>query len=315
MLSRRFPADYDRGPYYQSAVHADRRPLELPRLPTVTVRHHRRLLNAVLVLAVALLFTPATYADFTMNIFPHSAPNAFGSPSWPGFVAIAMPAIDAGSGDVGDRSTDPTAYDEYAMGAAIDVTELIVTSFPSWRGLANPSAPFDAELGNRLHFGLNIIGDGVTQFRLQDLSFEMTSDDSTNSLGLSGDFALSTFSEFRIGIDYGIDRMRGGGDDTMYMSGESSDTLIDELIYIGIGNAYDATSMDPVSNQQKIANVVAAVTQEGPVTVTGAYFLDDPGGSPLISGSNFGIFVPEPGSLFGLGLFSVACIAHRRRRR
>ncbi|MGI9516650.1 MAG: PEP-CTERM sorting domain-containing protein [Pirellulaceae bacterium] len=276
--------------------------------------HHCRLLNTALVLAVSFLLTSASSADFTMNIYPHSAPNVFGSPSWPGFVAIGMPAIDAGTGDVGDRNTDPTAYDEFAMGEVINVTELIVSAFPSWRGLANPAAPFDMERGNRLHFGLNIIGDGVTQFRLEDLSVLITSDDAGNALGFGTSFAGTTFSDFRIGVDYGIDRMRGGGDDTMYMSGEASTTLIDELIYIGAGNAFDA-SFEPGTDQEKIYSVISAVVAESPITVTGEYFLDDTGGSPLISGSNFVVIVPEPGSLIGLGLFSVACIAHRRRRR
>ena len=283
----------------------------------MSVIHRSRPIVAVLILGASILLAGPARADITTNVFAHSAPNEFGSPSWPGFLDMAMPAIDNGSGSSGDRNTDPTAYVEFAPGQFISPIQLIESDFLSWLGVANPSAPFELEMGNRLHFGVNIFSDDGTQFRLGDLSFEMSSSDSGNALGLSVDFANSTYSSSRIGIDYGADHTRGGGDDTVYMSGESAAMMVNELIYVGVGNGFDASSNDPLTDQEKldqtIEDILDGIRSEGPIDVFGVYFLTDPGGAPLSGGGSFVTLVPEPGAFTLLTLISLACLGVRRR--
>lgn len=97
--------------------------------------------------------------EVMMQVYPSSAPNVFGSPSWPGYLSNAMNSLHNGLGNIGNRATDPTAYE--IAGPFVTPGDFIVTSFNSWRGEAFPAAPFNAEFGNRMHFGLHIMGDGT----------------------------------------------------------------------------------------------------------------------------------------------------------
>ncbi|MBN1910915.1 MAG: hypothetical protein JW818_14310, partial [Pirellulales bacterium] len=175
----------------------------------------RFVLMAVLGLCALGLVTNAS-ASITLDVYASSAPNASsGSPSWSGYLVNALNSLENGLGNIGDRSVDPTAYE-----IAPDVVgpgEIAVTSFKSWRGEVNPAAPFDNEYGNRMHFGLHAYGDGSMQFKLEDLTFELHSSDSGDTLVFVGDFLGYTYNGVtRYGIDWGADRTKGGGDDIIY---------------------------------------------------------------------------------------------------
>lgn len=222
----------------------------------------KAVIAVLLVLFVTVPFVVS--ADVDVQVYASPAPNGFGSPSWNGYVANAMTALQNGLSVVGDRETDPTAYVtliRYFPG------DIIVTSFNSWRGISEPPAPFDGEFGNRMHFGLVALGDGVEQFTLADVQFALLSSD--GELNYIGDLAGTTLNgTSRVGVDYGPDRALGGGDDIVYDSGEPDTTILDALYYIGIGNAYWPGGTTP--DQQAINDTVEYIENEN-LLVMGGY--------------------------------------------
>jgi len=248
-------------------------------------------------------------ASVTIEVVPSSAPNVFGSPSWNGYLANALNSLENNLGDIGDRNTDPTAYQ--AAPAIIDPGEYMVSSFNSWRGTVAPAAPFANEGGNRMHFGLHAVGDGTTQFALEDISFEVTSSDGPNSLGFTGNFIGLNYSSTRFGIDWGPDRTKGGGDDIIYNSGNGT-TLVDEIVYVGVGNAFwpgggDPNPGNPIGGAQAaMDNAYAYVLANAPFTITGAYTIAG------ISGSGAITTIPAPAS--ALALLGLGALTTRRRR-
>jgi hypothetical protein len=66
----------------------------------------------------------------------------------------------------------------------------------------------------------------------------MHSSDPADSLHFAGNFAgLHYTGTTRFGVDWGPDRIRGTTDDIVYNSGNGA-TLVDEIVYVGVGNAY-----------------------------------------------------------------------------
>lgn len=230
-------------------------------------------------LAVILfVITCCAQAGVIIMVFPSPAPNVFGSPSWPGYVTNAINALQNGLSSVGDPATDPTAY--YRVTQETD-RDNIVTGFPSWKGFANPGTVFGpafaAELGNRLHFGLVIIGTNGTLFSLSGLSFAMESTDPGDILQFTGDFVGSSYSSTRVGID---------ATNHVINSGPATQ-LVKALYYVGVGNAIapnDLTPPCPGSDQSTIDCVKAFYDSIMPFRITTTYTLNDPNG--VFLGSN-----------------------------
>lgn len=259
--------------------------------------------------AVALTGASSAVAGpVTLNVVASSAPNAYGSPSWSAYANNALNSLENNLGNIGDRSSDPTAYE--AAGAVVHPGEFMVTSFNSWRGTANPGAPFGSEYGNRMHFGLRAYGDGSTRFALEDLSFEITSTDPYNALGYSGDFVgLNYNGTTRYGVDWGADRTKGGGDDVYYLSGNGT-TLVDEIVYVGVGNAFWPQPQNGQSEQEAIDDAVAWVGSVPDFRIIGTYWIDGYSGSDEVAAV---IPLPTPAVLGGVGLFGLATRRARRR--
>lgn len=205
-------------------------------------------------------------AGATINVDVHasSAPNAFGSPSWAGYVVNALQALENNLSTNGNRATDPTGY-EHAP-SQIPPGEIAVSSFNSWRGVVSPAAPFNNEYGNRMHFGLHAYGDGATKFRLEDLTFSFHSDDPWDSLLFTGDFVGFNYSSTRYGIDW-VDGIKGNGNDIVYTSGNGT-TLVDEIVYVGVGNGWWPSGGTP---QDDMDDFFAWVASYGPINVSCAY--------------------------------------------
>ncbi len=267
----------------------------------------------MLVAVAQVSFVGLAAAGVTLDVYPSSAPNAYGSPSWTGYTVNALNSLYNGLGNIGDRSTDPTAYE--IAGSVIAPGDATVTTFHSWRGQINPPAPFQNELGNRLHFGLHAYGDGTSQFALNDLTFELHSSDPGDSLGFTGDFIGYDYTgTTRFGVNWGADRTRGTADDIVYMSGNGT-TLVDELVYVGVGNAWwpgadDPDPANPVGGAQYAmdSNYLWLVLN-GPVTVTTTYALGDYSGSASVVVAP----VPVPGALLLAGM-GAGLIGWMRRR-
>lgn len=250
------------------------------------------------------------------DVIPAFAPKGPESPSWTGYVVNALAGIQANS-DIADRTVTPQAYERVMT--VIPPEELIYTDFNSWRGEAAPNvlpAGFEGEFGNRVHFGLNIIGANGSQFALHDISWELDSDDDTNYFDQSGDFSTSDYSSTRYGIDYGADGVSGGDDDTVITSGPGSQ-LVNQLIYVGVGDGFYASEPGPLTDQEQIditiSDLLAGCSDPTGclINVNMTYALGDDEAS-----DKFVLYlVPEPTSAL-LALLGLALtVAHVRRRR
>lgn len=241
----------------------------------------------------------------TIDVLPSLAPNGYGSPNFDPYVGNAMNALENGLSAIGNPATDPDAYFQVST---MPLAWNMVTSFNSWRGLANPGTNFGAafagEYGNRLHFGLHIVSEGYgNRFALDSLTFDMNSSDPGNELDFDGDFIGYAYTPRRIGIDYGADGLKGTSDDLMYNNNEAGTNLVNELMYVGVGNAWWPDDLN--NNQSTIDAEVARVRGLGmPNLVTTTYGITV-NGNPFSNGATVTL-VPEPASLsiLGLGLFA-----------
>lgn len=191
----------------------------------------------VLFVFLFLMFgATAASAAVIIRIQPSPAPNAFGSPSWAPYLNAAQASLQGNLGSTGNPAIDPTAYHVIEDGFYTP-QDVMVTSGVSWRGVANPTVPFAAEHGNRLHFGVAIEGDGTECFTLQDVTFVLTSSD--GALNFVNSLTGTTLDGTnRVGVDYGPDNLPGGGDDIVLNAGQNDTTCMDALYYRGPGNAY-----------------------------------------------------------------------------
>jgi hypothetical protein len=289
----------------------------------MSTRSAMRLGLAGLVLALSAGAAQA----ITIEVYPSSAPNAYGSPSFfdngviPGYQSNAISAIGSGLSTYGNPAL-PTYYSRWPS-STLTVADNIVTGFPSWRGQADPGTAFGAayasELGNRMTFGVHILGNG-TQFSISQMSFAAQSTDG-NSLGFSWATGSYNYSAGYVGVIY--------GDVNTYVTDGPNTQLVDELIGRGSGNAWAAYLTDPggVTPQDKINNAVQSIWDsagDAPFDFTATYTLNVGNG---VSGSATVEFVgtglpaeapgavPEPASasLALGGLLALAGFAIRRR--
>jgi hypothetical protein len=272
---------------------------------------------------------PANAGIVTFKVVPAFAPQSPLSPSWDSYVSHALFSIPHGV-DWGDRETDPTAYER--VSGPITPQEIIYTPFNSWRGKGAPSpefaAPFLGEFGNRVHFGLHVVSTAAADFALDDLTWELDSDDlggpgGTGYFDQSGSFSGVSYSSTRIGIHYGGDGLPGTGDDALITSGLGTQR-VHELIYVGVGDGI--LSDDPLasSDQADIDQTLAAVMagcgdpQACWVNLTATYSLPDAAGvRNEASGTVQILLVPEPSATFlgGVGLaMALATWRHRTHR-
>ncbi len=212
----------------------------------------------------------------SMQVFPSPAPNIYGSPNWAAYRDNALNAIENGIPAVGDPTLTPAAY--YRVTVLGD-RDNIVTGFASWRGYADPGTVFGpafaSELGNRITFGLHIMGNG-TKIKLSNLSRHMHSSDPDDTFGWSDNFGGANYSDKAIGIDYGADGIKGTADDVRISSGPATQA-VDEIVYVGGGNAMDAYCPGCTTQQQQTAvdGVRAAYAAIMPFTFTMDYVLLD----------------------------------------
>ena len=131
-----------------------------------------------------------------------------------------------------------------------------------------------------------------------------------------GDFIGYDYSSTRFGVHWGADRVKGGGDDTVYTSGNGT-TLVDELAYVGIGNAwwpgYGETPSTNAEKQAEIDDTVAWISSIEPIDFTTSYSIlgDD---NITYTGSASVEVVPVPGAVL-LGAMGLGMVGWMKRRK
>jgi hypothetical protein len=184
----------------------------------------------------------------------------------------------------------------------MSVLNNIVTGFSSWNGVANPTGAYASELGNRLHFGLDVRGNG-TEISIDQLSFSMASTDG-NTLGHSYSLGSYGYNSQYVGWDYGADGIRGTADDIFITSGAASQQ-VDEIVSRGSGNAWAVYVGNYPGTLQDGINQAAADLGSSPIDFTGTYTLGGAQGSATVTFEP----VPEPttAGCFLLGLGALVC--------
>lgn len=266
--------------------------------------------------AALLLLTLAarSTAQVTIDVFPTIAPNVVGSPHASAWMANAFDALYTGTGTAGTSGT-PGYYT--VAPAIIPVGDVLVTSFASWRGIADPGTAFGsdfaAERGNRLHFSLLINGHGQS-FSIAQLSFTLSTSDPGNDLGFTFASGTYEYNAGYVGVLFGADGALGGGDDTFITSGANTQQ-VDALIGRGSGNAWWPvhTDGDGLTDQEVLDGTAAGIALNTPILATGRYTLDLGGG--FVSSQASVTIIPEP-STYGLLLagVSIGWALLRRRR-
>ena len=265
-------------------------------------------------LAIFALVPAATAGTVTMFSVSSVGPSNALSPSWAQYATNALTSLGNGGGNIGNPASDPTAY---AAASDLSAGDLILSSFPSWLGVADPTGALAGENGNQLLFGLLISGAG-DYFRLSNLFNTMSSSDPGNSLGWnSGGF--TAYGTFLIGRDCGPDGVCGTADDAVYSSGEDASLPVNRLLYVGVGAAFDASGEPGVTNQDKLDSVRSFILSNAPFSVSNNYTLFDDGGAILVSVDvtvSEASQVPEPGSalLTGTAVLAVGVLFRLKRR-
>ena len=257
----------------------------------------------------------------TFEVIPAYAPNGPTSPNWTNYIVNGLAGIQQNM-DVGNRLVTPAAYERVA--GPIAPEEIIYTTFNSWRGQAAPTplAPaFAGEFGNRVHFGLHIVADTAMPFMLSDLTWSLDSDDITDYFDQSGNFAAATYTATRVGIDYGVDGIKGGGDDIILNAGQAGTTPVNELIYIGVGDGFFASEPSALNPQDEIDTTLSDIYLGcGHPTgcsfdIVGTYSLPDGAGGRISSSGTVTVnIVPEPSTALltiAGGLLSLAGLRRR----
>ncbi len=265
---------------------------------------------------LALVLALASHAQVTIDVFPTLAPNSYGSPSFAAWTDNAFAALYGGSIVPGDAGTP--SYFSVAP-ATLEATDVFVTSFPSWRGFAEPGTVFGPafanELGNRLHFAFVADGHG-RQFALSQLSFAFGTTDPAHTLDFTFAAGDYNYSASYVGILFGADNQLGGGDDFFVTSGANTQ-LVDAVIGRGSGNAWWPvhTVGDGLSDQEVIDLTAAALLPSLSTRVTATYTLDF-GDGDTVAGQAAVTIIPEPSTYaLLLGGAAAAVVFWRRRRR
>jgi len=248
------------------------------------------------VVLAALAAAPSARADIIIQVTAALGPNVFDSPSYDAYRDNALAALQAGASQAGTPGT-PAHYAALAAAQPVNLTDLVVTDFPSWCGSANPSGAFAGETGTRVYFGLAITRTLGETFRIADLSFSGTSTDPFATLDFSIPAGFYTYNADYLGIT---------------ASGEvlTSGPATREVVAIygrGASNAYEVLSSAPgATNQEKIDAVF--VGQPG-YAYTGTYRLGTATGSATVALASP---VPAPPGLVMLAV-GVALLTVRRR--
>jgi hypothetical protein len=240
----------------------------------------------------------------TIDVVPSLGPNPWGSPSFAAYTDNALTGLRAGTAGIGSGPS------YYGIDYYFTFEDATVTNYPSWNGVADPAPPNDAEMGNSYFVGTHVLADEDATFHPSDVRVWQFSTIAPLDPWHWGPFYLSAST---------VSGMRG------YLDGVevtplTLDSVIDELVYVGIAGAFDASTYWGFGSGQ--AGLDAAIAEYraayGEHMVTTCYAL---GGTVNGTTSNGGTTVcseeppvPEPATfvLGGAGLLGLFLLRRRR---
>jgi hypothetical protein len=202
----------------------------------------------------------ASSAGPSISIRAALAPNVYsGTTAWDAWELNAITAMEQGKRVVGPANSPA----QFRQVSTIGTRDLIVTGFPSFKGVADPADAFGAayanEMGTRPTFVTRIKPrHGRTITIASGLQFVLHSNDSANYFGYTpADIGVAapgyaSYDGRLVGVRYGSDGKPGGGDDALVTSGSQA---VNEIISFRPGNADSTDPADPVAtlDQQQTA--------------------------------------------------------------
>jgi hypothetical protein len=251
--------------------------------------------SSCLLLSVAVASAATVDAGFVVGP-NNNVPGTYG-----GFRANGESSFNDNFSKIGSLENTPQAYNPLFGGSI--TTDRMIARDNSWLGEHDPASPFEDENGNVVWSFARITGDGV---KLDDLRYERTFSGSSaiaDELDTTGSYEGGGFedslSRSTIGIDYGGDGVLGGGDDTIYTSGNGT-TPVDEIrVFADFGFAINASDFAPdLSGQAQLDATRSALDDEAPFDVTNEFSLVDANGDPGATGGSTVTVtaVPTPGA-------------------
>ncbi len=263
--------------------------------------------------SVFLLFasTIVAAAGPTVSVYPSLGPSE-ASPNLPQYAKNGVRQIGLGAIQYSDTQRYVPSSFLLAPGDLL-VSQNIQTGFVSWNGFADPVAvygpEFAADTGNVLRFAVQVMGNG-TKISLSELTFSLASTDVGHTLDMPVTAAPGSYSEGFIGLDYGVDGIRGTPDDLTIASGPGT-LQVDELIAVSFGKSWAIPSVPPGLTAQGALDTYGESLGAMPFSTTGTYSLMLPSGDAY-TGTASVSFVPEPATLSLLALGALALIRRRR---
>lgn len=204
---------------------------------------------------MVLTLTSAEAQIPLMEIVAASAPNPIRSPNSGSWKTAAASWLETKNG-AGDPTVNPAAFAPLAVIAAGDLMVVPPDSQTHlWKAVINPTGALTSlEFGNRLAFVFSIRSS--TPFRMSNIRTTLTASDSR--LNATEMLSPYVYNSYTIGLNYGADGVKGGGDDTRPGNGASATTLVNELYYgggiilgaYGVRNTQDGVTIESyVGNQ------------------------------------------------------------------
>ena len=241
------------------------------------------LLTAAIGLTASALLTttPANAASASLKIklqhyivtAPTSASNSFCLQN----VFDDMEKQATGSGiyvPIGTRANDPVTVNSPGVLRGCQI--IYSSAFTLWDGVLNPTGNFATQYGSRLAWGLTA-EDRTNAFLASDIYFALSSSDSANTLGYTGNVATNTANNLALTFS---STLRGevldvnGNVTASYHNGELVATHPVNRVYALIRIGYFASSTDQVGlnlnyfkNHMQMTNFAAFYAKDGSGTV------------------------------------------------
>lgn len=194
-------------------------------------------LGSACALLCAIEIAPA-HAGSTVNTYAHlspvRAPDPDGgyfymSPNFAAYEANVLSGLAAGGVATG---SGPAAFDPLAQ-TSFSTYEVTGTSFHSWRGDVNPTGAYAGEFGTYLRVAATV--SSSTSFNLGDVYVSAHASDFDIPKQSLDSGAPYVFGVDLIGLSYGPDGVRGGGDDILYADpSANAGTRLNELYFLGV---------------------------------------------------------------------------------